>query len=179
MDVWARVPVDPMFLRQRNLPFEEEYFMDVKGNHVWRSYYEYIRDHLGYRIVLEEAEVDSEIAAGQEFHATVKLRNHGFSAPVNPRPVQLVLKGREAAYRFDFKTDVRRWSGGGATQTLKLSAALPPDMAPGEYQIGFALPDAAETLAGRPEYAIRCANPLVFTDGVNWLEESVIVENHE
>ena len=177
MDVWARVPVDPMFLRQRNLPFEEEYFTDEKGNHVWRSYYEYIRDHLGYRIVLEEAEVDSEIAAGQEFHATVKLRNHGFSAPVNPRPVQLVLKGREAAYRFDFKTDVRRWSGGGATQTLKLSAALPPDMAPGEYQIGFALPDAAESLAGRPEYAIRCANPLVFADGVNWLEGNVIIHN--
>ena len=88
--------------------------------------------------------------------------------------MQLVLKGREAAYRFDFKTDVRRWSGGGATQTLKLSTALPPDATPGEYQIGFALPDAAETLAGRPEYAIRCANPLPFSEGVNWLGQLTI-----
>ena len=179
MDVWARVPVDPMFLRQRNLPFEEDYFTDEKGNHVWRSYYEYIRDHLGYRIVLEEAEVDSEIVAGKDFHARISLQNHGFSAPVNPRPVQLVLTGRASQIRFDFKTDIRRWSGGGTRQVLEMTATMPSDMVEGEYQVYFAMPDASETLSEQPEYAIRCANPLEFVDGCNWLGENVIIRNHE
>ena len=174
MDVWARVPVDPMFLRQRNLPFEEDYFMDEKGNHVWRSYYEYIRDHLGYRIVLEEAEVDSKVVAGKKFHARISLRNYGFSAPVNPRPVQLVLIGRTKAIHFSFKTDVRRWYGGGTRQVLEMTETMPKDMPKGEYQVGFALPDAAESLAGRAEYAIRCANPLSFTAGINWLGQLTI-----
>ena len=177
MDVWARVPVDPMFLWQRNLPFEEDYFTDEKGRHVWRSYYEYIRDHLGYRIVLEEAEVDSEIVADKDFHARISLRNDGFSAPIHPRPVQLVLTGRVSQIRFDFATDIRRWRGGGARQVLEMSATMPSDMVEGEYQVYFAMPDASETLSERPEYAIRCANPLEFVDGCNWLGESVIIHN--
>ena len=42
-------------------------------------------------------------------------------------------------------------------------------MPDGSYQVGFAMPDASEELASRPEFAIRCANPLEFKDGVNWL----------
>ncbi len=167
MDVWGRVPIDPMAIRANNLPMEIDYFTDEKGRHVWRSYYEYIRDHLGYRIVLESVEISEP--KNETLTATVKLRNYGFSSPVNPRPVQLVLKGKGGVFRLEFKTEIQRWAGHGAQQVLKLKATLPPDMPDGAYQVGFAMPDGSEELANRPEFAIRCANPLEFADGVNWL----------
>ncbi|MBQ9445807.1 MAG: DUF4832 domain-containing protein, partial [Victivallales bacterium] len=78
------------------------------------------------------------------------------------------------AIHFSFKTDVRRWYGGGTRQVLEMTETMPKDMPKGEYQVGFALPDAAESLAERAEYAIRCANPLSFTAGINWLGQLTI-----
>ena len=156
MDVWKRVPVDPMFLIARQLPWSEAYFRDEQGRHVWRSYYEYIRDHLGYRIELQSFEY--EIAEGR-LKGKIRLINRGFSAPVNFRKVFFIL-GEE---RIELDTDLRRWYSG-AEQCLTFDLALP---APGEYETGLWLPDNSEVLKNRREYAIRCANPLEFENGVN------------
>jgi hypothetical protein len=170
IDIWKAVPVDPMGLIDGGFKFSHDYFTDEKGKHVWRSYYEFIRDHLGYRLELLEAEISDEIAPGKEISATIKLINRGFSAPVNPRPVKLVLANAKGCYKFRFKTDVRRWEGQGTEQTLSLILPVPEDMAPGTYKVGFAMPDGTETLREVHEYAIKTANPLEFKEGVNWLD---------
>ena len=100
-----------MFLRDKNLPVADSYFVDAHGQHVWRSYYEYIRDHLGYRLELTRAEMPDQVQCGQPFDVTVELVNCGFASPVNPRPVYLVLRQGEAKYAFAFDTDIQRsWS---------------------------------------------------------------------
>ena len=38
----------------------------------------------------------------------------------------------------------------------------------GPCRAGLLMPDAAENLRGLPGYAIRCANPVDFNDGINW-----------
>lgn len=176
MDVWGRVPIDPMFILDQNLPMEEEYFTDATGKHIWRSYYEYIRDHLGYRITLKSVEVDDKCKAGGTINATVNLVNYGFSSPVNPRPVQLVLCGKSNCLHLDFPTEIQRWAGHSTPQELKLEATIPQNMPSGEYQIGFAMPDGSDVLAECPEYAIKCANPLRFDGGVNWLDMKLTIE---
>ena len=162
-DIWKRVPVDPMFLIANQLPWSESYFQDEHGRHVWRSYYEYIRDHLGYRLELRSFEYDIT----DRLRGKICLVNRGFSAPVNPRPVFFVL-GKE---RVALDADIRKWYSG-QEQTLVFDIPPPP---PGSYEAGLWLPDAAETLRDRSEYAIRCANPLDFTDGVNWFGKKITV----
>ncbi len=174
IDIWKAVPVDPMALIDGGFKFSHDYFTDESGKHVWRSYYEYIRDHLGYRLELLEAEISDEIAPGGTLNATIKLVNRGFSAPVNPRPVKLILSNGKESYKFRFKTDVRRWEGQGTEQTLSLSLPVPSEMTAGTYKVGFALPDGSETLREVHEYAIRTANPLEFKEGVNWLDMECI-----
>lgn len=169
IDVWKSVPVDPMGLLNKNMKFSHDYFVDENGKHVWRSYYEYIRDHLGYRIELLEAEISDEIVPGGTINASIKLVNRGFSAPVNPRPVKLILSNGTDTFKFRFKADVRRWEGHSTEQLLTLSEPVPENMAPGTYQVGFALPDGTETLREVHEYAIKTANPLEFRNGVNYL----------
>ena len=156
IDVWKRVPVDPMYLIAKQLPWNEAYFRDERGNHVWRSYYEYIRDHLGYRIELQSFEY--EIAAGH-LTGNIRLINRGFSAPVNPRKVYFML----GSSPIELKTDIRKWYSA-EEQILKFDIPVP---ASGKYETGLWLPDSSENLRNREEYAIRCANPLTFRNGVN------------
>ena len=157
IDVWKRVPVDPMFLIEKNLPWTESYFRDEQGRHVWRSYYEYIRDHLGYRIELLrfEYEIKEQILSGK-----ISLINRGFSAPVNPRKVYLAL-GKQ---RIELNTDIRKWYSR-QEQILTFEVSVSGGE---EYEAGLWMPDGSEILQDREEYAIRCANPLYFKNGVNW-----------
>eukprot|EP00729_Bicosta_minor_P021654 gene21654-8585_t len=60
------------------LPISTGYVAEVAALPFF-SIFDYIRDHLGYRL---------EVAA---FIFAAELVNYGFAAPVNPRPVQLVL----------------------------------------------------------------------------------------
>ncbi|HQL87841.1 MAG TPA: DUF4832 domain-containing protein [Lentisphaeria bacterium] len=176
IDVWKVVPVDPMFLRDANLPVSDSYFVDAHGQHVWRSYYEYIRDHLGYRLELTRAEMPEQVQCGHPFDVTVELVNCGFASPVNPRPVFLVLRQGEAEYTFAFDTDIQRWAGHGTSQKLSLTVALPKEAPAGSYAAGLWLPDGSGVLRNDHDYAIRCANPLDFHSGVNWLGMKVIAQ---
>ncbi len=173
IDAWKSVPVDPMSLRDKNLPISDGYFADAHGQHVWRSYYEYIRDHLGYRLEMTRAELPDQTRPGQSFTASVELLNRGFASPVNPRPVLLVLRQGAAEYTFAFDADIRRWEGHSTPQHLALDAILPADAPPGAYDAGLWLPDGCDVLRHDPAYAIRCANALEFRDGINWLNLAI------
>lgn len=50
---------------------------------------------------------------------------------------------------------------------LTLDAALPAAVTPGRYTVGLWLPDAAESIRNRSEYAVRLANDIEWRDGVN------------
>ena len=156
IDIWKRVPVDPMFLIAKKLPWDEAYFRDERGDHVWRSYYEYIRDHLGYRIELQSFEYK---VRNERLSGTVRLINRGFSAPVNPRKVFFML-GKEP---IELKSEIQKWYSG-EEQQLTFDIPVP---AAGEYETGLWLPDGSKILQDRPEYAIRCANELNFKNGIN------------
>lgn len=164
-DVWKRIPIDPMFIKQENLPMSDSYFENEHGKYVPRSYYEYIRDHLGYRIELQDADIS---LCGKTVTAKIRLINRGFSAPVNPRPVQLKLNGKHNSYTFVFDTDVRKWYAA-EEQVLTLKAELDHLPEDSSFEAALALPDAGEAIADMPEFAIRCANDLEFKNGANVL----------
>ena len=54
MDQWRNIPVDPDKLLTDKMPFSEDYFKSSDGNIVQRPLFDYIRDHLGYRIELQQ-----------------------------------------------------------------------------------------------------------------------------
>ncbi len=157
IDIWKRVPADPLFLKDEKLPVPDGYFHDEAGRFVWRSWYEYLRDMIGYR--LELLRMEHEVADGR-LRGRIVLVNKGFSAPVNPRPVY--LRAGVAAHRI--ATDIRRWQPG-ETQTLAFD--IPAPDAP--CTLGLWMPDASPSLAADSRYAIRCANAIPFSDGVNVL----------
>ncbi len=164
IDVWKKVPVDPLFLKDNDFEPSDGYFFDEKGRFVRRSYYEYIRDHIGYRLELRSADIELD---GSKLKAEIVLNNRGFSAPVNPRPVLLTLSGNGQKFEIPFDVDVRKLFGGEEHKLLLEKELTLPQ---GKYRAGLSMPDEAETLRNIPEYAIRCANNIDFVDGINDLD---------
>ena len=164
IDRWQTAMLTPEELAAANLPVSDGYFEDSDGTPVPRSAYEYIRDHLGYRLELQQAAFPARIGRNETLEISFSLINRGFAPPINPRPVFLTLIDA-AGRRFDFpvETDPRRWYPAEAGQpptVHRASAALPlpESIAPGRCRLGLWLPDAAPSLRRRSDYAIRLAN---------------------
>ena len=115
---------------------------------------------LGYRLVLTEATLPRVIQPGVPFSVDLKLRNEGWAAPFNARPVVLVLEGGGRRREHEQEVDPRRWLPG--AHTARLTFPTPADLPAGRYRLALWLPDAATSLRSRPEYSIRLANEEIY-----------------
>lgn len=168
IDDWKAWPVSEAALRAKRLPVSDGYFTGAGETPVVvRTAFEYIRDHLGYRLELQAAEWPDEAAAGQEFTLSCALINRGFSTPIKRR-VAHVLLFNAAGDVVEIPTDAtaQAWQPyrpGDAdfaplTHPVTATVRLPDHLKAGEWRVALWLPDAAESLRLRPEYAIRLAN---------------------
>ncbi|AJE80601.1 hypothetical protein SLNWT_0225 [Streptomyces albus] len=176
---WRATPLSEAEARRALLPVSDGYFRDRRGAAVPRTQFEYLRDHLGYRV--EVREVRWAPAGRGRIRAEVDLVNRGFAPPKHPRPVRLVLLGAdgEVLAEADTGADWRQWlpqgraestedHGEPRTCTVRAVLAL-PRRARGGCRLGLALPDPHTAGAA---HAVRCANATVgWVDGVNVLAE--------
>jgi hypothetical protein len=129
--------------------------------------------NLGYRLRLVDATLPTQASPGGAFSLTLHVRNDGYAAPYNPRPLDVVLRHRTsgATHRIRASADPRFWLPG-VQHEVKVTATLPSGLALGAYDVLLHLPDAATSLRDRPEYAIRLANQGLWeaTTGFNSLQ---------
>jgi hypothetical protein len=144
--------------------------------------YQYIRDHLGYRIELQSAAypATTTITADGEvsFNVSIVLKNYGFSIPQNRRQPTLVLLRSavsdaegdspivlEAAVGVDPRLWQPRAIGDPFSRVVlhDFTATVRGQVAPGGYGLGLYFPDDRQPLQARADYAIRVAN-----EGVPW-----------
>jgi len=140
-----------------------------------------IKSRLGYRLVLVQGVYPAAITSGDAFTVLIQLRNDGWASPINPRPVNLVLRHTVsgAIHTIPLRdVEPRSWEAGG-THTIRraVRAKLPL----GDYEMLLHLPDAAPSLSGRPEFAIRMANVGLWEDatGYNKLGHVLAVRRKE
>ncbi len=90
-----------------HMPISDGYFGE--DNTFTRSPYEYIRDHLGYRLELQEADF---LFDAFNIGVHTKIINRGFSAPQNPRTFYFVLLNyntNEIIQTIPSNADWRTW----------------------------------------------------------------------
>ena len=140
----------------------------------WRKNgcYDEIERRLGYRLSLANVWQTPEPAAGADFRIVLEIKNSGFSAPINPRAVELILidgKGNKTVFKQE--DDPRFWFAG-ETVTLDNTVKLPAD-ASGACKLYLNLPDPKETLHDNPLFSIRLANENVWDEetGYNKIAE--------
>lgn len=87
------------------------------------SYWEHIKRHLGYRFRLVSASLPNAAAVGASFNISIVMRNDGFAAPFNARPVYLVLRNRATGEvrNFPLAVDLKTKTGGEFTISETIS----------------------------------------------------------
>ena len=129
--------------------------------------FDYIRDHLGYRIELQQLQTPSELRIGKENLLNLDLINRGFATVFSGNSAYYVLTDA-AGKVWEFPTtakpvDWQPYEPQDSTYTplvhsIGLSLNLPTSLTPGEYKLGVWMPDGSERLKYDARYAIRCAN---------------------
>ncbi len=113
-----------------------------------------IKARLGYRLVLQEVEYDSP-RAGKPCPVTIRLKNKGFAAPMNPRQAYLVWKNANGGtQRIPLGSDPRTWHPGNTTLTVSFT----PQSDRGSLYLELSDP----LLPDNPAYSIALANQGVF-----------------
>ena len=149
LDAWKETNFTARMLKLYGLPCDENYFLHNPSPNA----YDYIRDHLGYR--LEVIQSTGALTHGA-YTGKVVIRNVGTSRPINPREVFLVLYNDEgAAYEFATGTDAHSFEPWQEV-TVELNGELPSD-AEGIFHAALWLPDEEESIRFRTEYAITIA----------------------
>ncbi|NSL88303.1 DUF4832 domain-containing protein [Chitinophaga sp. Mgbs1] len=188
---WRTYPLTEAMISAAHLPVSDGYFRDARHLPVKRTAFEYIRDHLGYRIELQRLTLPVSASAKENFTLQLSLINRGFSAPHNAREAFFVLLNAEGkvAYVIPASTLPDSWQPYQPGDTLcwplvhHITATVRAEqhIAPGTYRLGLWLPDGTPVLKYNSAYALRCANGNItwFTDeqqqyGINILTEMTI-----
>lgn len=160
---WKKFPLTAEQLRPWNILFDESYFMEA-GKNCSRSAYDFIRDHLGYRFYIDTA-ATKYVVDGNNIGYSIVIKNTGFSAPHNPRPVYLLLidDKNKIVQQQQLSDDPRNWQPFDVNtddykimwHQIKGSITL---SAKGSFKIGLWLPDPEAELQYIPSYSIQFAN---------------------
>ncbi len=137
-----------------------------------------IKQKMGYRLVLRKAVFPTIASKGNTISFTLNIENVGYASPYNERPVRLILKNKTNGNLTTLlvKTDIRKWFTGQIDLQQKL--ALPANLVAGDYELYLNLPDAAASIASRPEYSIRLANDNIWETetGYNKLNATIRIK---
>ena len=150
------------------MPAPDAYVAEIAN----KTSFDYIRDFLGYRIQLNGAYFPSNVSLGGTLSVAIRVTNFGFSAPINPRLVFLVLINATTdaiIFITHFPgVDWRAWQphvpGDPQFAPLEHFAGASPvleagSVAPGRYSLGVFMPDANPGGASNASsFSVRFAN---------------------
>jgi len=168
MDRWRTRTLTAERLKAENLPLSDSYFNDVYGNPVARTEFDYLRDHVGYRLELQEVRLAETVKQGNNLRVELDLINRGFSTLFNARHPYLVLisENEKTIHEIPLAANPRDWQPfqpgdpdcTPLIHTIGCDRALPKNIKPGKYQLGLWLPDPKPAIRLDPQFAVRLAN---------------------
>jgi hypothetical protein len=133
-----------------------------------RNGMEYMRDRLGFRLILREANASEYVEQGSVLRFKGKIQNVGFGYVVNKKNVSVILKAKDGSGLYSVLTnlDARDWApdmdsratNKAAYRDLSFQIYLSQfgNVAPGDYDIYLKINDPKETTENRR--CIRFAN---------------------
>ena len=183
---WKRFLLSKENLDAMNIPHHPEYFNDNEGKPTYRTAYEFIRDHLGYRLY---AKFENKYFVQKSSHLNYKINieNYGFSALHNPREVHVILLDADnTIIATDLSnSDPSTWQPYAPedehyttlTHTISGTLTLPKDLSnAADYKIGIWLPDPL--LKNNKNYDIELANRTGVTRIENTTQKINIVQEN-
>ena len=83
MTAWKTEYVTPELLKKNHIVYCPSWFKNDKGQTVKRNAFEYIRDHLGYKLEAQTVSIKGSNKPGSTAKVSMSLKNYGMSAVFN------------------------------------------------------------------------------------------------
>lgn len=167
MNVWKKTWITEESLRHYKMPVSAHYFEKRDGSKAKRNVFDYIRDHLGYRIELHKLYLPQALSTHHQNSLRLELQNKGFATVHGNHAVYWVLidandEVTEIATSVN-PFDWQPFQPGDSTYTslthsIRSNISLPTSLKPGNYRLGLWMPNDSNQLRYNARYAIRCAN---------------------
>lgn len=145
----------------------------------WRTsgIFDNLNRKMGYRYQLIQANLPQAAEAGAQARFQITLRNVGYAPLYNERKAYIVLSNQQSVFSIPLQSDPRRWLPNGAETQIDEVLTIPTEVPNGTYELYLHLPDAAQTLASDPRYAVRFANVGTWdaTTGMNRLNATITI----
>lgn len=159
---WVTEEITEQWLKVSNIVYDPLYFRDENGQPVARTAFEFVSDHLGYRLRATTLTLTGELAAGATVNAKLLVENYGFSPVFNMESGLAILDKDGNVVSSVAAADPTRWlSEDCVPYTVAADLTLPAQS--GSYRLAFYLKNSAGTGA-------RLANDLEFIDGYTVLQ---------
>lgn len=167
---WRSEEVTEESLKSMGLHSTTGWFIDGKGDRIQRNAYEYIRDHLGYRLSLKTAEISAD---KNTISIKLELKNYGSAAAFNLKS-GFVLLNKKSEIIADiqagtpetwFTTDPKCYENR-ELLTHTVTAEIPLEGIDNEYCIGFYLKNSLGQFA-------RLDNSIEYKNGYHILCKAI------
>lgn len=161
MGRWKRQEITPDWLAEKGIPCDLFWFLDDTGERVPRSVFDYVREHLGYRLQAKSLCIEGALRAGEQVNLRLSVANYGFAAGFHLHAGFALLDQagealceRLAGDPAEWRAAHPGWAGEAPVYEACASLTLPEER--GEYRLAFFLRNGAgqyAMLANRVETA--------------------------
>ena len=163
--------------------FSKEYDVENVDNSAYygQTVFKFIRDHLGYRLVLRNAEIQKEVVQGEIFEAKLIIENTGFANPIIGMNSELIME--KNGYYMTTKLDVDPTEFYSCNKkNINLKIKIPGEIEEGLWNIFLKLYIGNNDLNNYDMRSVKFANDGIYESslGANFIGEiKVILSRNE
>jgi hypothetical protein len=159
----------------------QDYYGPILNQWVANGCYTLMQKKLGYRYFLTSSQIQDSARPSGSFEMSFTLTNMGFSNPINPRNVKIILKNKITGDEFFvfLNTEIRKKELN-TPFVLDATLGIPSWIPEGDYAVCLQLPDPRATLSGDPKFSIRLANKTLWdgATGYHTLNHTLHISRH-
>lgn len=152
---WQHQYINRAILDRLGLPYQPSWFKKSDGENVNRTWFDYIRDYLGYRVALTKA---NEATVNGQTTYQLTLKNYGFAAPMLTAQAKFVLLDKDKKIVAEKSVDNFKDLQTGSEETINWSVTE-TNQTKAKYLAFF--------FAGYDGTGNRLANDMTFSEGYN------------
>lgn len=148
---WKGEEVTEKLLDDMGLAYSSGWFIDKNGNKVKRNAFEYIRDHLGYRISAKQAHIKKK---DNNLRISLDLENYGYGAAFNLKSGFAILDENGNLVTDIPAGEPETWFGTAPEHyenrkllTHTVSADIPVSDVKGKYSVAFYIKNSLDQFA--------------------------------
>ena len=166
---WKKLSIMAGWLKAKGITYDPNWFKNADGKNVSRNVFEFIRDHLGYRIAAQKISVSGSGKPKSDLQIEMSLKNYGFSAAFNMKSGFALLDDQGAVVSEVLCGEPEKWYNRNpddysdySSPEYSLSCNLKLPEKSGRYRVAFFLKNDGG------QYA-HLANHVLFINGYNVL----------